>query len=192
MIAREYANAGWEVLIADMDTSQGTSFEWGTRRRESQIHPEIAIQQFSTVDKALRLTDYYDLIIFDGAPHSTRATEQIAKASDLVILPSGGSVEDLNPQIRLAHSLEEKGIEKKKIAFVLCRIDSSDTEFAEVSDYIRKTGFELIDGSIPEKRGYKTSLREGKALTEVSFKSLHSRADEVAQAIVNKVTKLTK
>src|SRR5450631_1941531 len=29
LVAREYANAGWSVKIADLDVSQGTSFSWG-------------------------------------------------------------------------------------------------------------------------------------------------------------------
>jgi chromosome partitioning protein len=28
LVAREYANAGWRVKIADLDVSQGTSFNW--------------------------------------------------------------------------------------------------------------------------------------------------------------------
>ena len=32
LLAREYANAGWMVKIADLDISQGTSFNWQSRR----------------------------------------------------------------------------------------------------------------------------------------------------------------
>ena len=31
LVAREYANAGWSVKIADLDVSQGTSFNWQGR-----------------------------------------------------------------------------------------------------------------------------------------------------------------
>ena len=37
LIAREYANAGWNVKIADLDVSQGTSFHWQGRRLQAAV-----------------------------------------------------------------------------------------------------------------------------------------------------------
>src|SRR5450755_3707911 len=34
LVAREYANAGWSVKIADLDVSQGTSFSWAPSARD--------------------------------------------------------------------------------------------------------------------------------------------------------------
>ena len=34
-VAREYANSGWSVKIADLDVSQGTSFNWQGRRLQT-------------------------------------------------------------------------------------------------------------------------------------------------------------
>ena len=111
LLAREYANAGWRVKIADMDVSQGTSCEWARVRMDSAITPEIAAEQFPRVDRALAQAEQFDLIIFDGAPHSTRDTLSIAKSSDLVILPTGFSLDDLKPTVRLAHeSLTRKSL----------------------------------------------------------------------------------
>ena len=39
MIACEYARSGWNVKIADMDASQGTSFNWQRRRIEHNRAP---------------------------------------------------------------------------------------------------------------------------------------------------------
>jgi chromosome partitioning protein len=37
LVAREYATAGWNVKIADLDTAQGTSFNWQARRLQHTI-----------------------------------------------------------------------------------------------------------------------------------------------------------
>lgn len=44
LVAREYANAGWSVKIADLDVSQGTSFNWQARRLQHTLeHPSHAL-----------------------------------------------------------------------------------------------------------------------------------------------------
>ena len=88
LIAREMAALGWQVKIADLDVSQGTSFNWRSRRLQHHIDPDISIELFGRVDHALSVAERYDLLLLDGAPHSTRATEQIAVASNLVIIPT--------------------------------------------------------------------------------------------------------
>jgi chromosome partitioning protein len=183
-LAREYSNNDWNVLIADLDTSQSTSFEWNTRRMNNGIEPFISVQQFPSVDRVLKVADNYDLVLFDGAPHATRASEQIANSCDLILLPTGCSKDDLDPQIRLAHELVKKGINREKIYFVLCRVGNSETEIEETIDYIKLSTYNVIEGSLPEKTGYRRAMDEGKTITETSFKSLNKRADKVIESIV--------
>lgn len=186
-LGREYAKNEWQVLIADLDTSQSTSFEWNTRRMSNELDPFIAVQQFPSIDRVLKVAENYDLVLFDGAPHATRASEQIAKSSDLVLLPTGSSKDDLNPQIRLAHELVKKGVDRNKIHFVLCRVGGSEVEIEETVQYIKLAGYAIIKGSIPEKTGYRRALDEGKTVTETNFSSLNKRADEVIEAIGKKL-----
>lgn len=187
-IAVEYARGGWNVLIADMDPSQGTSIEWNSRRLQEEIEPMITVQQFSTVDRVAKVMDNYDLVIFDGAPHSTRMTEQIAKISDHVILPTGNSLDDINPQIKLAHELVKSGIKRNKISFVLSRIGNSEIENQDSIDYIEQTGYNLLKTGIQEKRGYRKAHDEGKAITETSYKSLNERSDSLVEEIVKLIS----
>jgi chromosome partitioning protein len=103
LIAREYAQAEWSVKIADLDISQGTSFNWQSRRLQHGIEPVIAVERFGTVEHALKVAPHVDLLILDGPPHSTAGTLRIAQASDLVILPTGLSLDDMQPSVLLAH-----------------------------------------------------------------------------------------
>ena len=49
LVAREYAAAGWQVKIADLDISQGTSTDWKQRRERAGVKPDIAVEPFGTV-----------------------------------------------------------------------------------------------------------------------------------------------
>ena len=140
LIACEYAANEWSVKIADMDLSQGTSYRFHERRLQNQVQPEIAVEQFARVRQAVKIANSYDLLVFDGAPHATSQTLDIAKASDLVILPTGIALDDLDPTVRLAHELKQKGIPTKKIVVVFCRVGNSPIELEEAKAYINSTG----------------------------------------------------
>lgn len=185
LIAREYAAAEWDVKIADLDTSQATSTEWKLRREENNLKPEIAVEPFRSVKQALKHASAYDLIVFDGPPHSMAGTVEIAQASKLVILPTGLSLDDLRPTIRLAHELVENGISQEKVVITLCRVGDREKEIQEARAYIKKSGYAQLQGSIPEKTAYRRASDVGKAVSEVTFLSLKKRAEEVAQDAIN-------
>jgi chromosome partitioning protein len=151
LIAREYAAAKWNVKIGDLDIGQGTSFNWQSRRLQHDIKPVIAVERFGTVKQALKVAHHHDMLILDGPPHSTAGTLRIAQASDLVILPTGLSLDDLQPTVLLAHELAKKGVPKAKIAFALSRVGESHLEITEAQTYIREAGYRVLAGSIPEK-----------------------------------------
>ncbi len=192
LLAREYAKAGWSVKIADLDVSQGTSFHWQTRRLQNSLEPVIPVERFGTVDQALRIAPHYDLVILDGPPHSTAGTLKIAEASELVVLPSGLSLDDLQPSVLLAHELVKKNIDQSKIVFVLCRVGESEAEIAEARSYIEQAGYVALAGEIPEKTAYRRASDEGRTLTETRFVSLNERSDVLVQSVVNHLQKLQK
>ena len=188
LVAREYADAGWDVKIADLDISQGTSIDWKKRREESELKPEVAVEPFRTVAQALKHAQVHDLVVLDGAPHSMQGTLAIAKACSLVILPTGLSLDDLKPSILLAHELTASSIPAEKLIFALCRVGDGQKEIDEARTYINKSGYEVLAGSLPEKTAYRRASDAGKAVSEVSYLSLRVRAEEVAQAIIDKVS----
>jgi chromosome partitioning protein len=109
LVAREYSNAGWNVKIADLDISQGTSFNWQSRRLQNGIEPVVAVERFGSVEQALKAAPHVDLLILDGPPHSTAGTLRIAQASDLVILPTGLSLDDMQPTVLAGARAGEEG-----------------------------------------------------------------------------------
>jgi chromosome partitioning protein len=189
LLAREFAAQDWRVKIADLDASQGTSFLWRARRLESQLEPDISVEQFGRVDQALKIANDYDLLICDGAPHSTMATRSIAQASDLIVIPTGLAVDDLQPSVMLAHELAKAGIPRQKLVFALCRVGNSPSEIEDARSYLGEAGYTVLPGALPEQVAYRRASDEGRALTETRFASLNERAEELAQGIVDQISK---
>ena len=189
LIARELAAQDWQVKIADLDIAQATSYHWRGRRLQHAMIPEVSVEQYARVEQALRHAEHYDLLVFDGTPHASQATREIAQASDLVIIPTGLAVDDLQPGVALAHELVQH-IPRRRIVFALCRVGNSESEIAEARQYLQEAGYEVLAGALPEQVAYRRASDEGRAATETRFRSLNQRAETLAQGIVNKIAAL--
>jgi chromosome partitioning protein len=190
LLACEFATQGWNVKIGDLDISQATSFQWRTRRLQNQIEPDVPVEQFGSVNKALALADQYDLLVLDGEPHATSSTRAIAIASQLVVIPTGLSLDDLPPAVVLAHDMVKHGVPKQRIVFALSRVGDSFVEIEEGRSYLRDAGYEVLPGAIPEKTAYRRATDEGRALTQTRYQSLNQRAEEVIQGIVDRISQV--
>jgi chromosome partitioning protein len=178
------------VKIADLDISQATSFHWRSRRLQRDLEPDISVEQYGRVDQAVKVAGQYDLLILDGAPHAIQATLHVAKASHLVILPTGLAIDDLQPGVQLAHELVTH-IPRRQLVFALCRVGISQTEIEEARQYLREAGYTVLTGELPEKAAYRRASDEGRAATETHFASLNRRAEVLAQGVVNMLASLT-
>jgi len=192
LIACEYAKAGWNVKIADLDVSQGTSFSWHARRLQHAVEPPVAVERFGTVEQALKIADHFDLLVLDGPPHSTAGTLKIAAAADLVVLPTGLALDDLEPSVLLAHELVKKSVPKSRITFALCRVGESEKEIAEARQYIEEAAYRVLKGELPEKIAYRRASDGGRTVTETHFPTLNERGDMLAQSIVDLIGKTQK
>lgn len=192
LIAREFAEAGWKVKIADMDIQQGTSFHWCKERAANQIVPEIRTETFANIKQALKDAENFDLFIMDGAPAASAATREMAKAADIVLLPTGLSNDDLRPQVLLAHELVKAGMDAQKLFFILWRVGDSDAEIQDAREYIGKAGYLVLDGEVPDRTLYRRASDRGKAFTETTSATLNKRADIVVQSVVSAIEKISK
>ena len=107
MMAREFVSGGMTAKIADLDTQQQTCTNWAGRRAENGVTPELQVQSFASVKTALEDAARFDALILDGKPNASDQTLEIAQAADLVVIPSGQTVDDLHPGVVLAHSLRK-------------------------------------------------------------------------------------
>lgn len=187
LLAVEITKAGWSAKIADLDPAQGTSTKWKARRDVAGLQPDVAVEKFRTVERALKEAGRFDLMILDGPAHAEQGGRVMAKASDLVILPTGYSLDDMEPQIEAAYELEDTGVDPERLLFVFCRAKGSDAEDKAARAYLRKARMNVLGPVFPELASIRQGHAEGRAASEVPFPKVQEKAVEVAQGIVNEL-----
>jgi len=185
MMAREFVQGGMRAKIADLDTQQQTCTYWAGRRAENRITPEIQVQSFAAVKTALEDAPRFDVLILDGKPNASEQTFDIAGAADLVVIPTGQTVDDLHPGVILAHTLRKKGLALERIAFAMFKTTGSERENGAARQYLAQAGYLVLDGEVPVSTGYGSASDAGRAITETSFRTLNDRAATLAQSVID-------
>jgi chromosome partitioning protein len=183
-LAREAAAGGLTVKVADLDTQQGTSADWNRIRLNARIEPVLAVEAFATATQALRVADHYNLLIIDGPARTSSGTLEIAKIADLVVQPTGASVDDLRPAVREFHALVQAGIPTAKLVFALNRI-GTPVEESEARAYLAQAGYAVLDGCLLERPAYRKAQNVGHSITETSYRNLNVKADALIQALID-------
>lgn len=192
-LAVAFAGAGWQTEIADMDIDQGTATAWQQRRLRGGFEPSVSVRQFGSVAQALSKADACDMMIFDGAPHATKATTSMAKASNLVIIPTGLALDDLEPTVTLANALvDREGIPIERIVFVLNQTGSSQLEITESREYLDKTRFSVLPGAIPKKPAFSRAHDMGLSMIEAQYKAPREQAVQVIQEAIAQYERIIK
>lgn len=187
-----YTAAGWITKIIDLDTKQATATKWQQRRLLAGISPAVPVQLFGNVATALSRSGDADLLIMDGPANATEETVKIAKACQLLILPTGLTLDDLEPQVALANSLvDTHGIPVERIVFALCKTTKRQAPIDAARVYLGKTRFATLAGSIQHADSYANAMNEGRSITETSFKGPRTKAVEVIQSAVDHFERLT-
>jgi len=187
LIAKTYASGKWRVKICDFNVKQKTSVDWAAIRMGQNVKPEVSAEAFTDPNKAISQTAY-DMLVFDGRPESDPQTHKLASESLLVVIPTGVSSDDLIPQIRFAQELKMRGIDQRKVMFVLNKVTESSAAITDAKTYIQTAGFSVAQTTIPMKTAFVNAHNSGRTLSETDFPTLNDRADELAQEIIERVT----
>lgn len=185
-LSREAAANGLSVKLADLDTQQRTSTNWHARRLDAGIEPRFSVEIFKTAKQALSEADRFDLLVIDGPARASAATLEIAREAALIVQPSGTGLDDLLPAIMTFHELAREGIPGDRLVFALCRT-GTEAEEVDARAYIEQAGYTALRGSLPERPAYRQASNAGYTVTETRFPQLNRRADELLQAMVDKI-----
>ena len=185
-VGREATRSGLEVKIADLDTQQGTATDWYRVRLNAKIEPMVPVELFRTAQQALAIAEHYDLLIIDGPARTSKGTLEIARVANLVVQPTGASLDDLRPAVREFHALVQAWISKDKLTFALNHI-GTEAEAIEARDYLTEAGYTILSGHLPERPGYRKAQNLGYAITETRFSGLNEKADALVQALIDRV-----
>ncbi len=186
-LAREAAASDLEVKVADLDIQQGTTINWQRRRLEARIEPTVSVESFRTASQALKLADQFDLLILDGPARTSKETFEIAQAADIVIQPTGASIDDLEPAILVFHELVKRKIPKSKLSFALTRV-GTESEYLDAIGYIEEAGYSALDGCLFERPAYRQAQNEGHSITETRYKTLNQKADSLIQSLIDRIS----
>lgn len=185
-LARETSHGGLKTKIADLDIEQATSAEWHRRRLANGVAPAASVESYSTAQQALDGAENFEVLIIDGPARASKGTLEIAKVSDLIVQPTGASLDDLVPAVKVFHALVKAGIPKHRLVFSLNHIGTENEENA-AREYIREAGYEVLAGCLMERPAYRQAQNDGFSVTETRYKGLNERADKLIQSIINKI-----
>ncbi len=192
LFARELAQGGYSVKIADLDTQQTSSAEWCADRAESDISPAIRCEAFAEVKAAISEAGGFDAYILDGKPNASKQTYEIARASDLVVIAVRQSKRDLRPAVKLANDLADNhGVDPAKMVFAMNQTTDSEADIKAAREWLENSDYEVLEGWIPLQTGYSTAMDEGKTVAETRYDTLNAKAEKLAQAIINKLAEVT-
>lgn len=183
LIAREASARGKQAKILDFDMKQMTSTDWVRLRLQRDIEPVIQAEPVKNIRKALKLNRDYDIVLLDGAPGTPKRTAEIASVCDLIVLPTGASRADLMPTLALARRIVELRPGPDGPVIALCRV-LTDKEAATARAVIAEGGFEIIDGEMIERPGYRHAQDLGRSASETPFPSLNEKAQRLAHNIL--------
>lgn len=188
-LAVEFSRNDWAVHVADLDSAQQTFFKWAERRQALAIEPTVEVALYSDPKTALKAGASCDALIIDGKAFADKHALTIAKSSDLIVVPVGVSLDDLEPSLKLAVELVNAGVDREAIVFVVCRVpDNGEKEAMNTRSSIQGWSFDVVTGWLPFKPSYSQAMDKGLALTETPYKSLSAKADKIIEQLFLKAT----
>lgn len=185
-LAVSLIKAGLNVKLADYDFRQHTSNDWANDRLADSKKIAVPVQTYRNLPDAIKEAERYEILIIDAPGHSGEHMLPLARAANLLIQPSGGSLADLRPAIREFNELVRQGVPKEKLAMILSRINK-ETEEEGAKIYIQDAGYTLIDGALRQKLAYALAMNEGATVTEVKAKKMREEADVAVNAMTDAI-----
>ncbi len=189
-LAAVCAQAGLEVVLADLDPRQQTLVHWQKARTAQRVSPRLSVEPFNDVAEAVERAGACDLLILDMPGGVNDDTLSVARTAHLIVQPTGPTRDDLHPTVLLFHELVAAGVPKPHLIAALCRVLDDDDE-AAARAYLEEAGYEVLAGFIPESRAYRIAHNRGRSLTETEEQEFNDRADALIEALLTKVAAIT-
>jgi chromosome partitioning protein len=185
-LAAVAAHGGLRVAMLDLDPQQATVSHWARARRENKVAPAIAVALHESLEDALAAAPDADLVIVDAPARASRATLELARRAQVIVQPSGASLDDLYPAVLLFHELVQAGIPRQRLAMALCRLLTDEEEKA-ARLYGEEAGYAVLPGFVPERAAFRNALNRGQALTETGKRDHSADTDRLIEALLDRI-----
>ena len=138
--------------------------------------PIVATAQAGELDAALRAAEGegMTLAVVDAPPHAAPAAGQIARRSELVLIPVRPSAFDL---AAVPAAVEIVAAAKVRGAFVLSACPFRAPEIGETRAALEAYGLPIVPGEITDRRAFARAVTTGSAVTE--FEAEGKAAEEI-------------
>lgn len=147
----------------------------GRSAREAQT-PIVATAQAAELDAALTAAEAegMSLVVVDSPPHAAPAAGQIAKRSELVLIPVRPSAFDL---AAVPAAVEIVRAARVQGAFILSACPFRAPEIGETRMALEAYGLPIVPGEITDRRAFARAVPSGSAVTE--FEAEGKAAEEI-------------
>jgi len=155
---------GERVCVIDADPQESAT-AWASAREAGT--PIVATAQAGELDAALRAAEGegMTLAVVYAPPHAAPAAGQIARRSELVLIPVRPSAFDL------------AAVPKVRGAFVLSACPFRAPEIGETRAALEAYGLPIVPGEITDRRAFARAVTTGSAVTE--FEAEGRAAEEI-------------
>jgi chromosome partitioning protein len=188
-IAIALASEGRQVLLADFDVDQGTCLRWQAQRLARRLEPAIVVERFSKESKLGRVSHRYDDVIMDTRGQYDELSLDLAKASDVIFLPSSFSPDDISPTLAVVEGLRAAGVPSSRVAVVFCRTGGSKRQAQYARSILEMNGITALDAVLPQRDGFVSLSATGRTGREAPSATLRSIATAFDQALLEFIAK---
>ena len=178
------ACSGRNVLLADFDVEQRTCLRWQAQRQARRLEPSIDVAKFSKEEKLDRVSQQYDEVVVDTRGRHDELSLDLAKASDVIFLPSSFSLDDISPTLTVIETLRNAGIPSSRVAVVFCRTGGSARQAQRARSILQMNGVAALDPVLPQRDGFVSLSATGRTGREAPNAALQSIAMAVDQALL--------
>ncbi len=185
-LAASTSNDAMSVRLADVDWRQQTAKHWADMRNEIGIKPPIDCRVYENALDAIDDAHDVDLLVIDLPGFANEQTVELAQHADLIIEPTGPSIDDMRPGVLTLHELAEAGVVKDKLAVALFRV-ATPKEEKRARAYMGEYGYDVLHGHLPEKVSLRQQQDEGHSVCEGRQSDLSGPADELMAAMITKL-----
>ncbi|MEP3246742.1 MAG: ParA family protein [Sneathiella sp.] len=174
-LAAAISNDGAKILIIDTDPQQ-SCIEWAEQNELKNLDVVAHDKEDSIFELIEKLEVSYDIIFIDTAGYDSRMATYAIQASDLILIPSGGSKKDIMGAGRTllhAKALTKRNKIVPEIRIVLWKVKPGTNVLANAKESIEKSGMPLVSAVIPNLTGFDEISWTGGLPTGKALKSVH-------------------
>ena len=145
-----------KVLIIDTDP-QHSCVEWAEEHEIKNLDVVSHLAEDTLLDLIENVDDRYDTILIDTAGYDSRMATYVIQASDLILIPAGGSKKDVLGAVRTwkhARTLTTKYREPPEVRIALWNVNRTTNVFQHARTALEQAELPLLRSATASLTGF--------------------------------------